>query len=100
MGEAVGKLADFAVVTSDNPRTEKFEDIVEDIKVGLGKTKGQYVVIEDRYEAVQYAVDNAQDGDMIILLGKGHEEYQEINGIKNHYSEREAVERALKRKKA
>lgn len=97
MGEAVGNLAELAIVTSDNPRTEDVMDIVEDIKVGLAKTKGEYIVIPDRQEAVNYAVDHAQDGDMIILLGKGHEEYQEINGVKHHYSEREAVENALAR---
>ncbi|MCH5252440.1 MAG: UDP-N-acetylmuramoyl-L-alanyl-D-glutamate--2,6-diaminopimelate ligase [Lachnospiraceae bacterium] len=95
MGEAVGNLAELAVVTSDNPRTEDVMDIIEDIKVGLAKTKGEYVVIPDRQEAVNYAVQNAKDGDMIILLGKGHEEYQEINGVKHHYSEREAVANAL-----
>lgn len=97
MGEAVGNLAELAIVTSDNPRTEDVMDIIEDIKVGLAKTKGEYVVIPDRQEAVNYAVDHAQDGDMIILLGKGHEEYQEINGVKHHYSEREAVANALNR---
>lgn len=97
MGEAVGNLAELAIVTSDNPRTEDVMDIVEDIKVGLAKTKGEYIVIPDRQEAVNYAVDNAQEGDMIVLLGKGHEEYQEINGVKYHYSEREAVAKALAR---
>lgn len=95
MGEAVGNLADLAVVTSDNPRTEDVMDIVEDIKVGLAKTTGEYVVIPDRQEAVSYAINLAEDGDMIVLLGKGHEEYQEINGVKHHYSEREAVANAL-----
>ena len=95
MGEAVAKLADYAYVTSDNPRTEKFEDIVEDIKVGLSKGDIDYAVIEDRMEAVASAVKNAKSGDMIVLLGKGHEEYQEIQGVKHHYSEREAVAAAL-----
>lgn len=97
MGEAVGKLAELAIVTSDNPRTEDVMDIIEDIKVGLAKTKGEFVVIPDRQEAVNYAVEHAKDGDMIILLGKGHEEYQEIQGVKHHYSEREAVAKALAR---
>lgn len=97
MGEAVGNLAELAIVTSDNPRTEDIHDIIEDIKVGLAKTNGEYVVIPDRQEAVNYAVENAKDGDMIVLLGKGHEEYQEINGVKHHYSEREAVANALAR---
>lgn len=99
MGEAVGSLAELAIITSDNPRTEKVEDIVEDIKVGMEKTKGEYVVIPDRQEAVNYAIDHAREGDMVILLGKGHEEYQEINGVKYHYSEREAVANALERRK-
>lgn len=99
MGEAVGNLAELAIVTSDNPRTEDVMDIVEDIKVGLAKTDGEYIVIPDRQEAVNYAIDHAKDGDMIILLGKGHEEYQEINGVKHHYSEREAVANALARLK-
>ena len=97
MGEAVGNLAELAIVTSDNPRTEDVMDIIEDIKVGLAKTEGEYIVIPDRQEAVNYAVDHARNGDMILLLGKGHEEYQEINGVKHHYSEREAVENALAR---
>lgn len=97
MGEAVGRLAELAIVTSDNPRTEDVMDIIEDIKVGLAKTEGEYIVIPDRQEAVNYAVDHAEKGDMIILLGKGHEEYQEINGVKHHYSEREAVANALAR---
>ncbi|MBO4395645.1 MAG: UDP-N-acetylmuramoyl-L-alanyl-D-glutamate--2,6-diaminopimelate ligase [Eubacterium sp.] len=95
MGEAVGKLADYAYVTSDNPRTETFSDIVEDIKVGLGKTDLKYTVIEDRMEAVATAIRQAESGDMIVLLGKGHEEYQEIQGVKHHYSEREAVAAGL-----
>lgn len=95
MGEAVGKLAELAIVTSDNPRNEDIQDIVKDIEVGLAKTNGEYIVIEDRQEAVNYAIQQAKDGDMIILLGKGHEEYQEIRGVKHHYSEREAVANAL-----
>ena len=95
MGEAVGKLADYAYVTSDNPRREAFSDIVEDIRVGLGKTDLEYTVIEDRMEAVATAIRQAESGDMIVLLGKGHEEYQEIQGVKHHYSEREAVAAGL-----
>ncbi|MCH5264752.1 MAG: UDP-N-acetylmuramoyl-L-alanyl-D-glutamate--2,6-diaminopimelate ligase [Lachnospiraceae bacterium] len=97
MGEAVGNLAELAVVTSDNSRNEDVMDIIEDIKVGLAKTKGEYVVIPDRQEAVNYAVENAREGDVILLLGKGHEEYQEINGVRYHFSDREAVDKALSR---
>lgn len=95
MGEAVGRLADFAVVTSDNPRTEDVMDIIEDIKTGLAKTKGEYAVVPDRQEAVKYAIKQAKEGDVVILLGKGHEEYQEINGVRHPYSERKAVADAL-----
>ncbi|MCR5797733.1 MAG: UDP-N-acetylmuramoyl-L-alanyl-D-glutamate--2,6-diaminopimelate ligase [Eubacterium sp.] len=95
MGEAVGRYADLAVITSDNPRTEDVNNIVEDILVGIGKTDGKYEIIIDRTEAVKYAIDNAEEGDIIILLGKGHEDYQEINGVKYHYSDREAVLSAL-----
>ncbi len=63
--------------------------------VGLSKAEIEYSVIEDRMEAVATAVKNAKSGDMIVLLGKGHEEYQEIQGVKHHYSEREAVAKAL-----
>ena len=90
-------MSEFAVITSDNPRKEEFSDIVEDIKVGMAKSDGNYVVIQDREEAVEYALKHAEKGDMIVLLGKGHEEYQEINGVKHHYSEREAIIRGMKK---
>lgn len=97
MGEAVGNLAEFAIVTSDNSRNEDVMDIIEDIKVGLAKTQGEYIVIPDRQEAIDYAVENAREGDVILVLGKGHEEYQEVNGVRYHFSDREAVNKALAR---
>ena len=92
MGELCGKMADLSILTCDNPRDETIEAINEDIKVGLARSNGKYIEIEDRVEAIHYSMDHAQDGDIIILLGKGHEQYQEIKGVKHHYSEREAIE--------
>lgn len=97
MGEVIGRMSELAIITSDNPRRENVMDIIEDIKVGMAKSDGTYVVIPDREEAVAYALKHAEKGDMIILLGKGHEEYQEINGVKYHYSDREAVVKGMKK---
>lgn len=97
MGEVIGRMSELAIITSDNPRREDVMDIIEDIKVGMAKSNGNYVVIPDREEAVAYALEHAQKGDMIVLLGKGHEEYQEINGVKYHYSEREAIVKGMKK---
>lgn len=83
MGEVSGRLADFTIITSDNPRKENPMKIMEDIVLGMGKTKGEYILIEDRKEAIRYAILNGKPGDIIVLAGKGHEDYQEINGI--HY---------------
>ena len=71
-------------------------DIISDIKVGIDKTDGEYVVIPDRKEAIKYSIVNAKEGDIVLLLGKGHETYQEINGVKNHFDEREIIEDILK----
>lgn len=97
MGEVIGRMSELAIITSDNPRREDVMDIIEDIKVGMAKSDGKYVVIPDREEAVAYALEHAEKGDMIVLLGKGHEEYQEINGVKYHYSEREAIVKGMKK---
>ena len=97
MGEVIGRMSELAIITSDNPRRENVMDIIEDIKVGMAKSDGTYVVIPDREEAVAYALEHAEKGDMIILLGKGHEEYQEINGVKYHYSDREAIVKGMKK---
>lgn len=96
MGEAIGELSELSIITADNPRTENVLDIIEDIKLGMHRSGGKYVAIPDRQEAVTYAISQAEKGDMIILLGKGHEDYQEINGVKYHYGEREAVANAVK----
>jgi UDP-N-acetylmuramoyl-L-alanyl-D-glutamate--2,6-diaminopimelate ligase len=92
IGEAAGELADICILTSDNPRFEKVADINNDIKVGLSKHNANYIEIEDRKEAIAYAITHAESGDMIIMLGKGHEDYVEIEGVKYHFSEHEAIE--------
>ena len=89
MGEIAGRLADFVIVTSDNPRTEKPEAIIDDILVGLRGCGTPHVTIPDRVGAIHYAMDNAQSGDVIVLAGKGHEDYQEIDH--KHYPMDERV---------
>ncbi len=96
MGEVSSRLADLTIVTSDNPRTEKPEDIIADIVVGVEREEGAYVTIPDRGDAIRYAIENAWEGDVIVLAGKGHEDYQEINGKKFHMDERELVADVVK----
>ena len=96
MGEVSGKLADLTIITSDNPRFEKPLDIIADIKTGIQKTTGKYVEIPDRKEAIAYAIHNAEPGDVIVLAGKGHEDYQEIEGKKYPMDERVLIEEILK----
>ena len=91
MGEVSGKLADLSVITADNSRYENVMDIIADIKVGIERTNGKYVVIPDRKQAIKYCMKNARDGDIVVLAGKGHEDYQEINGVKYHFDEREII---------
>lgn len=88
MGEISSEYADLTVITSDNPRTEEPQAIMEDILTGVKKKNGRYVMIADRKEAIRYCLLNAQDGDVIVLAGKGHEDYQEINGVKYPMDER------------
>ncbi len=95
MGEVTGEMADLCVLTCDNPRDEDIRSINDDIKLGLAKSKGKYIEIDDRKEAIAYCMRHAQPGDMIVLLGKGHENYQEIKGVKYHFDEREAVAEIL-----
>lgn len=98
MGEVSGKLADLTVITADNSRDEDVEDIIADIKTGMAKTKGAYVVIPDRKEAIRYVIDHACEGDIILLLGKGHEDYQEIRGVKYPFDERVIIQEILSEK--
>lgn len=91
MGRVAAEIADFVVVTTDNPRTEKPADIIADILPGLADSATPHVVVEDRIEAIHYCMDHARPGDVIVLCGKGHETYQEINHVKHHMDEREIV---------
>ncbi|MGM9641212.1 MAG: UDP-N-acetylmuramoyl-L-alanyl-D-glutamate--2,6-diaminopimelate ligase [Faecousia sp.] len=91
MGAIGVREADFVVFTSDNPRTEDPDAILKDILAGVGDTRTPYVVIENRPEAIRYALDHGQKDDIIVLAGKGHETYQEICGVKRHLDEREVV---------
>ncbi|MGN0349504.1 MAG: UDP-N-acetylmuramoyl-L-alanyl-D-glutamate--2,6-diaminopimelate ligase [Roseburia sp.] len=100
MGEVTGEMADLCVLTCDNPRDEEIRDINADIKVGLAKSGGAYLEIDDRKEAIAYCMTHARPGDMIVLLGKGHENYQEIKGVKYHFDEREAIAEILDEIKA
>ncbi len=96
MGEVSGHLADLTVITSDNPRFEEPQAIIDDIKVGMKKTDGAYVEIIDRKEAICYVIEHGQPGDVIVLAGKGHEDYQEIRGVKYPMDERVLIQEVLK----
>jgi len=96
MGEISGKIADFTIITSDNPRTEEPQKIVNQIEEGIKKTNGKYVCIVDRIEAIKYAINMASKKDLILLAGKGHEPYQEINGVKYPFDERIIVNQIIK----
>ncbi len=91
MGAIAARLADFCIVTSDNPRTEQPEAIIDDIVAGMQDSKTPKEVIVNRPEAIRFALDMAKAGDTIVLMGKGHETYQEINHVKHHLDEREIV---------
>lgn len=95
MGEVSGRLADLTIITSDNPRFEEPQDIIDDIKTGIGKTTGSFVEICDRKEAIRYAITHGEDGDIIVLAGKGHEDYQEIKGVKYPMDERVLIQEIL-----
>ena len=88
MGEVSGRLADLSIITSDNPRFEEPEAIIDDIITGIKKTDGKYLAIIDRREAIAYTIDHGEPGDIIVLAGKGHEDYQEIEGKKYPMDER------------
>ena len=96
MGEISGRYSDLTIVTEDNSRFENVHDIMNDIEIGLSKTNGKYIKIPNRTDAIKYALDNALEGDIILLLGKGHETYQEKEGIRTHYDEREIIADIIK----
>ena len=96
MGRIGTELSDFAIITSDNPRTEDPDAIIDDILAGVNVDSKRYVAITDRVEAIRYSIENHLPGDIIVLAGKGHETYQEINHQKFHMDEREIVADILK----
>lgn len=98
MGEVSGRLADLTVITSDNPRDEEPQAIIDDIKIGIQKTDGKFVEIADRKEAIAYVIHNGEPGDIIVLAGKGHEDYQEIRGRKYPMDERKLIRDILEGK--
>ena len=91
MGEASGRVADYTIITSDNPRDEEPEEIVKEIEKGIKKTKGKYECIVDRVEAIKKAIKMANQKDIIVLAGKGHEQYQEIKGKRYPFDEAKIV---------
>lgn len=100
MGEVSGRLADLTIITSDNPRDEEPQAIIDDIKTGIAKTDGKYVEIPDRREAIAYAIHHGEPGDIIVLAGKGHEDYQEIRGRKYPMDERVLIREILEADKS
>ena len=96
MGEIGGRHSDFVIVTSDNPRTENPDDIVRAVELGVQKSGTPYVAIVNRKEAIAYALSIMEPDDILVIAGKGHENYQEINGVKHHFDDREVVEDLLK----
>ena len=95
MGEISGRLADYSILTSDNPRTENPYEILAAVEEGIKRTKGEYVVIENRREAIRHALQIGREGDIIVLAGKGHETYQEIMGVKRPFDEKVVVRELL-----
>ena len=96
MGEIGGRLADLSIITADNSRYEKVEDIMADIRGSIEKTGGDFLEIPDRRDAIRHSILYAQPGDMIAVIGKGHEDYQEINGVRHHFLDREVIEETIK----
>lgn len=95
MGEIAGKYSDFCIITEDNNRYEEFTDIANDILIGMNKTKCPYKIISDRKDAIKYAIENGHEGDIIMLIGKGHEDYKEIKGIRYPFDERVIIKEIL-----
>lgn len=95
MGEIAGKLADLSIITADNSRFERVEDIIADIRGSMEKTGGNFIEIPDRREAIEYSITHAQPGDMIAIIGKGHEDYQEIEGVRYPFLDRAVVQEVV-----
>lgn len=97
MGEIGGKLADLCILTADNSRFEKVEDILQDIRSSIQKTGGKFIEIPDRREAIEYSIVHARPGDMIAVIGKGHEDYQEIEGVRYPFLDRQVIEEVIEK---
>jgi len=97
MGEIAGRYSDFCIITSDNPRSEEPMSIIRDIEKGIQKTNCEYICIENRKEAIQYALEHGEKDDVIILAGKGHETYQQLKDKTIHFDEKEIVAELLNR---
>ena len=91
MGEVSGKYADLSIITADNSRFEELDDIIADILTGMGKTQGKYEIVRDRKDAIYRAIELSQEGDIVLLAGKGQETYLDVKGVKTHFDEREVV---------
>ena len=99
MGKMAGTYSNFCIITEDNNRYESFDNIVKDILIGIDKTNCKYIIIPSRKEAIKYAIETAKKGDIIMLLGKGHETYLDINGIKYPFNERDIIKEILQKNK-
>ena len=95
MGEIGGRMADLSIITADNSRFEKVEDILADIRGSIEKTGGAFLEIPDRREAIEYSITHSEPGDMIAIIGKGHENYQEIEGVRYPFLDRAVVEEVV-----
>ena len=95
MGRIGGELADLCILTSDNPRTEDPMEILREIEAGIKETTGEYVVIENRRDAIRHALEIGREGDIIVLCGKGHETYQETMGVKRPFDEKVVVQELM-----
>ncbi|MBE6648435.1 MAG: UDP-N-acetylmuramoyl-L-alanyl-D-glutamate--2,6-diaminopimelate ligase [Ruminococcaceae bacterium] len=98
MGEIIAKNSQLSIVTSDNPRDESLDDIIADIYVGINKAEGKSIVIKDRKKAIEYAVKNSKAGDYILVIGKGHQHYEEIKGVHYPFFEAEIIKNAISQK--
>ena len=95
MGKISGEIADFTVITSDNPRYEEPMKIIGEIEKGMMEASKNYVIVQNRAEGIKYALDYAKDGDTVLIAGKGSERYQEILGTKHIYNDKDTVKEIL-----
>lgn len=95
MGEIAGKYSDYCIITEDNNRYEEFDDIAKDILVGMNKTNCEYKIIPSRRDAIKFAIENGREGDIIMLIGKGHEDYMEVKGVRYPFDERVVIKEIL-----